>query len=66
MDHEAFIYVFDATVMFVAMVTMNWIHPQEVARQLRPCPGGNWRSADVEADREQSTTGGLSMNYIKA
>ncbi|KAK3073644.1 hypothetical protein LTR53_004603 [Teratosphaeriaceae sp. CCFEE 6253] len=35
MGHEAFIYIFDALMMLTAVVVMNWIHPGEVARELR-------------------------------
>lgn len=33
--HEAFLYCFDATAMFFAVVTMNWAHPGEVAKHIR-------------------------------
>lgn len=33
--HEAFLYCFDATAMFFAVVTMNWAHPGEVAQHVR-------------------------------
>lgn len=32
--HEAFLYVFDALVIFLAMVTLNWRHPGEISRYL--------------------------------
>lgn len=35
MTHEAFLYGFDAVLMFLAVVAMNVIHPGEVARYLR-------------------------------
>lgn len=49
MTHEAFLYIFDALVMFCATVVMNWIHPSEVAACLR---GGKaftsaWRLEEV-------------------
>lgn len=49
MSHEAFLYVFDATVMWLAMIIMNWVHPSEVAANLR---GGKafknaWKLEDV-------------------
>lgn len=28
--HEIFIYVFDALLMFIAMLVMNWTHPSEI------------------------------------
>ena len=43
-SHEAFLYAFDASVIFLAVVIMNGIHPGEVARQLR----------DDEADDDES------------
>ncbi|RMY58953.1 hypothetical protein D0865_02327 [Hortaea werneckii] len=33
--HEAFLCIFDAPVMWIAMLVMNWIHPSEVASCLR-------------------------------
>ncbi|KAE8152070.1 RTA1 like protein-domain-containing protein [Aspergillus avenaceus] len=30
MKHEAFIYIFDALLMWVAMLTLNYVHPSEV------------------------------------
>lgn len=34
-SHEVFLYIFDATMMFFAMVVMNWIHPSQVAKGIR-------------------------------
>ena len=34
-EHEPFLYVFDATPMFLAVIAMNWSHPGEVARYIR-------------------------------
>jgi len=34
-SHEWFIYVFDALLMWVACVVLNWAHPGEVAQHLR-------------------------------
>lgn len=33
--HEVFLYVFDAALMFVAMVCMNVVHPADIARLLK-------------------------------
>ncbi|OLN81855.1 Protein RTA1-like protein 8, partial [Colletotrichum chlorophyti] len=35
MTTEAYIYVFDATLMFIVMVWMNWFHPSEIGLLLR-------------------------------
>ena len=35
MTHEVYLYVFDATLMLLAVAAMNWIHPGEVARYVR-------------------------------
>ncbi|KAK3705723.1 hypothetical protein LTR37_013166 [Vermiconidia calcicola] len=35
MSHEAFLYVFDGALMFLAVITMNVIHPGEVAKHVR-------------------------------
>lgn len=42
--HEVFLYVFDASMMWLAMATMNWIHPGEVKRFIRS--GGAARMAE--------------------
>lgn len=46
MSHEVFLYIFDATVMFFAMASMNWIHPGEVARYVRELEKGKERGSD--------------------
>ena len=56
MVHEVFLYIFDALVMWIAMVVMNWIHPSEVAAFLR---GGKaftkaWKLEDVGSARQAS------------
>lgn len=28
--HEIYLYIFDATLMFLVMVLFNWIHPAEI------------------------------------
>ena len=52
MTHEAFLYGFDAVPMFLAVMTMNVIHPGEVARHLHETASvekGNYQPVDVEA-----------------
>ena len=34
-EHEPFLYVFDATPMLLAVIAINWSHPGEVARYIR-------------------------------
>ena len=51
MTHEVFLYVFDASLMFLAMVSMNWVRPGEVARYVR----------ETEKDKELGSEGGLIM-----
>ncbi|KAK1624864.1 RTA1 like protein-domain-containing protein [Colletotrichum phormii] len=38
MTNEAYVYVFDATLMFLVMVWMNWFHPSEIGLLLRGEP----------------------------
>ncbi|OHE96015.1 RTM1 protein [Colletotrichum orchidophilum] len=38
MTHEVYVYVFDATLMFIVMVWMNWFHPSEIGLLLRGEP----------------------------
>lgn len=53
MGHEAFLYVFDATVMWLAMITMNWIHPGEVAKEIRTASGtSQYRGVGEEQDKD--------------
>lgn len=35
LHHEAFLYVFDALLMFITMVIFNVIHPHEIGQLLR-------------------------------
>jgi hypothetical protein len=34
-SHEAFLYIFDALLIFIAMVAMNVVHPADIARLLK-------------------------------
>ncbi|KAK5124919.1 hypothetical protein LTR85_001109 [Meristemomyces frigidus] len=43
MSHEVFIYVFDGTMMWLAVATMNAIHPGEVAKQIKTARMGSGR-----------------------
>ncbi|TKA79605.1 hypothetical protein B0A55_03361 [Friedmanniomyces simplex] len=40
MGHEAFIYVFDAMLMFIAVSVMAYFHPGDVAREVRAAKSG--------------------------
>ncbi|KAI7285791.1 RTA1-domain-containing protein [Hortaea werneckii] len=57
--HEAFLYVFDAVVMWGAMATMNWIHPGQVAEELRVQRSRRSVNTREEADKE-----GVRMDYV--
>ncbi|GAB1198666.1 hypothetical protein APSETT444_007994 [Aspergillus pseudonomiae] len=35
MRHEAYVFIFDATLMFLVMAWMNWFHPSEIGLLLR-------------------------------
>lgn len=45
--HEAFLYCFDATAMFFAVVTMNWAHPGEVAKYIRELNGRSTEMTEI-------------------
>lgn len=62
MNHEAFIYVFDGLLMVLAMATMNWMHPGQVARELRGVAGSE--CARSGRDGEQGHTDGMKMGYV--
>ncbi|KZL81957.1 rta1 domain protein [Colletotrichum incanum] len=38
MTNEVYVYIFDATLMFLVMVWMNWFHPSEIGLLLRGDP----------------------------
>ncbi|GAB1738096.1 hypothetical protein NU219Hw_g2630t1 [Hortaea werneckii] len=57
--HEAFLYVFDAVVMWGAMITMNWIHPGQVAEELRIQRSRRGVNTRAEEDKE-----GVRMDYV--
>lgn len=46
MTHEVFLYVFDAVPMFFAVISMNWIHPGEVAHYVRQMDQGKDRDSE--------------------
>lgn len=48
--HEVFLYVFDATLMFLVMVIFIWIHPSEVTGILEERKGGNLLMHDISQD----------------
>ena len=52
MTHEVFLYIFDATIMFMAVVSMNWIHPGEVAKFVR----------ELERRKQDRSNGQLRMD----
>lgn len=47
-SHEVFLYVFDATMMFVAMCIMNLVHPGEVALVNRREEGEKEKNVEME------------------
>lgn len=54
MTHEAFLYAFDAVPMFIAVVTMNMIHPGEVAQYVRGMKSGGGKGDYLMADMENT------------
>jgi hypothetical protein len=44
LHHEIYLYIFDAVLMFITMVTFNVVHPCEISQLLR-------RAADYELTR---------------
>ncbi|KIW03233.1 uncharacterized protein PV09_05455 [Verruconis gallopava] len=40
--HEVYIYIFDAALMFIAMVYMNWVHPSEIQMLMRGGKSVKW------------------------
>ncbi|KAI9694680.1 MAG: hypothetical protein M1822_000296 [Bathelium mastoideum] len=54
MTHEIFLYGFDAVVMFIAVVTMNVIHPGDVAFHIRNSVAGGEKADYQEVDMEDT------------
>ncbi|KAK1812285.1 hypothetical protein LTR12_013375 [Friedmanniomyces endolithicus] len=59
MGHEAFIYVFDAMLMFIAVSVMAYFHPGDVAKEVRAAKVGRFEN---ESHDKEAT----SMNPIGA
>ncbi|KAF9872460.1 rta1 domain protein [Colletotrichum karsti] len=54
LSHEAYLYVFDAVLMFLVMVLFNWIHPAEIAAFLAAGGGGqDWKMDSLPQHRHQ-------------
>ena len=53
MGHEAFIYVFDAMLMFIAVSVMAYFHPGDVAKEVRAAKGG--RVENESHDKEATS-----------
>ena len=53
MSHEVFLYCFDAVPMLLAVATLNWIHPGEVARRVQALKDskekGDYSTANMNA-----------------
>jgi hypothetical protein len=47
--HEAYLYIFDATLMFLVMVLFNWIHPSEISAILNERNTGKGYSMEALA-----------------
>ena len=58
LSHEAFLYVFDGLIMFIAMAMMNWIHPSQVADELK-----SQRQRGAINAREEDKDG-VRMDYV--
>ncbi|TKA26840.1 hypothetical protein B0A50_04286 [Salinomyces thailandicus] len=54
-SHEVFLYVFDALVMFIAVALMNWVHPGQVAVEIRRRRGNGLKP-------EETCKAGLRMD----
>jgi hypothetical protein len=47
LTHEAFLYVFDGTLMFIALALFNWVHPSELIQRRRKSPADSEESAET-------------------
>ena len=52
MAHEVFLYVFDGTMMLFAVVSMNFIHPGEVAKFVRELKSSNKKAKEAGVGEE--------------
>lgn len=56
MTHEVFLYVFDGLVMLAAVVSMNVIHPGEVARYVRQMREGDEKVKEASSGGESGNS----------
>ena len=52
LSHEAYLYIFDATLMFLVMVLFNWVHPSEVTQLTQQRQSGH-RSVELQQTRDE-------------
>jgi len=64
MHHEAFLYVFDGVVMWAAVVCMNWIHPGQVAQEIRSAKHGGSDGQMGVKDGVPQNKDGVMMDYV--
>ncbi|KAF2996893.1 hypothetical protein E8E13_005391 [Curvularia kusanoi] len=57
LSHEAFLYIFDATLMFLVMALFNWVHPSEVTDLTQ-----KRRSANESMELQQTLDGYLGCS----
>lgn len=55
LKHEAYLYIFDALLMFLVMVLFNWIHPAEIAAILSSGWGNSgWKLGNLPHHNAES------------
>jgi hypothetical protein len=52
LSHEAYLYIFDATLMFLVMLLFNWVHPSEVTRLTQQRQSVH-RSVELQQTRDE-------------
>ncbi|KAF4946417.1 hypothetical protein FSARC_14204 [Fusarium sarcochroum] len=53
LSHEAYLYIFDAVLMFLVMILFNWIHPSEVTQILNEREAGKSYSMEAFSEGHQ-------------
>ena len=61
--HEAFLYVFDGLLMFLAVAIMLWVHPSEVTKEIRAV---RTASAEIDYIPVEQGQGAIKMDRVAA
>lgn len=65
LSHEAFLYIFDATLMLLVMVSFNWIHPSQVTKTVPEKASKQHRCRAAKDSRRTSGPRGSPFGWLQ-